>query len=243
MATEEIVVSKEMRTTSMIVAKHFEKDHATVLRAINNLTTRGGISKDFNRRNYGVIYFKDGMNREQQGVSMTRDGFTMLAMGFTGKEAMQWKLKYLAAFNAMEEQLVTKGTTIGMQKEFQALREGRKDVTQVIAEFVKYAQAQGSESAERYYANITKMEYKALGMLEQQQTALGNFRDTLDIIDVGYLRVAEYTAKAAIEQGMEKTMHYKEIYQFAKQKVNDYAQAVSFARLAAPRTVVAKTVK
>ena len=36
---------------------------------------------------------------------MTRDGYSMLVMGFTGKAAMEWKIKFLEAFNAMEHHL------------------------------------------------------------------------------------------------------------------------------------------
>ena len=39
---------------------------------------------------------------------MDRDGFTLLVMGFTGKEALNWKVKYIQAFNQMEEQLKAK---------------------------------------------------------------------------------------------------------------------------------------
>ena len=49
--------------------------------------------------------FIDDWNRSQPMYLMNRDGFSLLAMGFTGKEALQWKLKYIEAFNAMEEKL------------------------------------------------------------------------------------------------------------------------------------------
>jgi len=44
---------------------------------------------------------------------MTRDGFTLIVMGFTGKEAMAWKLRYIEAFNAMEAELARKFPTAG----------------------------------------------------------------------------------------------------------------------------------
>lgn len=45
------------------------------------------------------------MNRTQTEYIMNRDGFTLLAMGFTGPRAVEWKLRYIEAFNAMEKQL------------------------------------------------------------------------------------------------------------------------------------------
>lgn len=48
---------------------------------------------------------QDSYGREQRAYLMNRDGFTLLAMGFTGKAALEWKLKYIAAFNEMEKKL------------------------------------------------------------------------------------------------------------------------------------------
>lgn len=51
-----------------------------------------------------------GKTRIDPGYEITRDGFTLLAMGFTGKQALQWKLRYIEAFNAMEAQLHGEGS-------------------------------------------------------------------------------------------------------------------------------------
>ncbi len=100
-----LVISKDQRatTTSLTVAEVFEKRHADVLRAVENLEC----SDDFTKRNFA---FCTKINELQNGkpqpyVEMTRDGFVFLAMGFTGKEAAQWKEKFISAFNAMEQQL------------------------------------------------------------------------------------------------------------------------------------------
>ena len=45
----------------------------------------------------------DSYGREQKVYFMNRDGFSLLAMGFTGSEAMKWKLKYIEAFNVLEK--------------------------------------------------------------------------------------------------------------------------------------------
>ena len=59
--------------------------------------------------NFGEMFFEttapDSYGREQRTYLMNRDGFTLLAMGFTGKAALEWKLKYIAAFNEMEKKL------------------------------------------------------------------------------------------------------------------------------------------
>jgi Rha family phage regulatory protein len=225
------IVSREMRTSSMQVAKNFNKAHATVIRAINTL--RIDLPRDDS--NFAVIEYTDVMNRKQQGVEMTRDGFSILAMGFTGSEALQWKLKFLAAFNAMEAELLKQQAKENSKLEWNTARlqikSVRKSFTNTVQEFVEYATAQGSKSASMYYMNLTKMEYKALDLLDKQKSALGNFRDTLDILDIAALTMAEVIAKSAIEHGMREGMHYKEIFQFAKQRVNEYAAVVALPRL------------
>ena len=59
-------------------------------------------------------------NKKLPMYLMNRDGFTLLAMGFTGKAALEWKIKYIAAFNAMEKQLSTPQMP-KLSKEMQAL--------------------------------------------------------------------------------------------------------------------------
>jgi hypothetical protein len=166
---------------------------------------------------------------------MTRDGFSLLAMGFHGREAMEWKLKFLEAFNAMEAKLIELASKAKAPKappiDWAAARlqgkQARKDFTDTVKKFVDYATAQGSQSASMYYMNLTKMEYKALDLLDLQKSAIGNFRDTLDGIDVGFLHVAEIIAASALEAGMADGIHYKEVFQLAKQKVQAYAATVS----------------
>ena len=87
--------------TSLQVAEHFNKPHKTVLRAIRNL----GVSEEFGRHNFVPSSYLNEQGKEQPLYHITRDGFAMLAMGFTGLEAMRWKEAYIAAFNAMEAKL------------------------------------------------------------------------------------------------------------------------------------------
>jgi phage regulator Rha-like protein len=181
------------------------------------------------------ISFVDGRGRIQQGCELTRDGFSILAMGLTGPKALEWKLKYLGAFNAMEARLieidkaVPKAAPIDWAAARLQGKQTRKGFTDTVKKFVDYATTQGSQSASKYYMNLTKMEYKALDMLELQKTAIGNFRDTLDTMDVAFLQVAELTAAQALEDGMAAGVHYKEIFQLAKQKVQTYAAGITLS--------------
>ena len=81
------------------IAEHFDKAHKNVLRDIDNLDC----SDEFSRLNFEHTPYVHPQNGQTyQMCQMTRDGFTFLVMGFTGKKAAEWKEKYIAAFNEME---------------------------------------------------------------------------------------------------------------------------------------------
>ena len=89
-------------TTSRNVAAHFGKRHAHVIEAIENLKT--------NLAEKSVQYFyehsyKDASGKENREYLMNKKGFALLVMGFTGAKALDWKVKYIEAFEAMEKKL------------------------------------------------------------------------------------------------------------------------------------------
>lgn len=86
--------------SSRDVAERFGKRHADVLEAIEVLITENSVTK---KMIFPSTYESRGKHYKE--YLMTRDGFTLLAMGFTGKEAFKFKLAYIEAFNKMEEAL------------------------------------------------------------------------------------------------------------------------------------------
>ena len=89
--------------SSRVVAYDFDKRHDHVLRDINN------IIESNTTQNWGLLFiesqYKASNGKMNKEYLLTRDGFSLLVMGFTGKEALQWKLQYIEAFNKMEEQI------------------------------------------------------------------------------------------------------------------------------------------
>lgn len=98
---EELVImhDKQAVTTSLKVAEVFSKAHRTVLATIRNLTAQN--SAVGNMFAEGTYVNRQG--HEQPMYYMNRDGFSLLVMGFTGEAALQFKLKYIEAFNKMNE--------------------------------------------------------------------------------------------------------------------------------------------
>ena len=95
-------------TTSTQVAQFFGKRHDNVLRAIRVLL-REGASADYLLNFEEMVVTREnpsgGTPISAPAYRMNREGFMLLAMGFTGKEALRWKLAYIAAFNRMEAEL------------------------------------------------------------------------------------------------------------------------------------------
>ncbi len=91
------------RTTSLNVAEVFGKRHDVVIRGIRDLQDK--CPEEFTAHNFVVSEYTDSTGRKLPMYTMTRDGFTLLVMGFTGKEALAWKIRYIEAFNAMEKKL------------------------------------------------------------------------------------------------------------------------------------------
>ncbi len=94
------------RVSSQTVAKAFGKNHKEILRRIKLLTK--DCPKKFTERNFAPSDYFDATGRELPHYLLTRDAFSLLVMVFTGKNALNWKLKYIEAFNTMEQELLKK---------------------------------------------------------------------------------------------------------------------------------------
>ncbi len=98
--------SGEVRTTSRDVAELFGKNHRDVLRAMDSLIQDAPELAEGGLRNFEQTpYIEPSTGQTYRQYEMTRDGFTLLAMGFTGKKALKFKLAYIEAFNRMEQAL------------------------------------------------------------------------------------------------------------------------------------------
>ena len=94
----------QVLTNSLLVAEKFGKEHKHVLDAIRELI-QGCAETSADPMFVETIYVNEQNRQEYPIFVMNRDGFTLLAMGFTGKKALKFKLDYIAAFNAMERSL------------------------------------------------------------------------------------------------------------------------------------------
>lgn len=103
MAIQIIKNDGQLVVSSREVAQNFGKEHKHVLEAIREIlkAENSALKNMF----FESVYKVEGNNKSYPEYLMNRDGFSLLVMGFTGKEALDWKLKYINAFNMMEKKL------------------------------------------------------------------------------------------------------------------------------------------
>lgn len=140
-------------TDSLLVAEKFGKRHKNVLQAIEKLDC----PVDFRRLNFQPSSYENQQGKEQPKYVITRDGFTILAMGFTGREAMRWKLAFLEAFNRMERELLR----IRAQKASPDWRQARLESAagfRVMCDILAESRAAvGKETCQYHFANESRL--------------------------------------------------------------------------------------
>ena len=98
---EIITTNGELVVSSKQVAESFGKEHSKVVRSIEGIAKSGDTKNMFHK----AFKVNKQNGQEYKEYLMNRDGFSLLVMGFTGKEALEWKIKYIQAFNEMEKKL------------------------------------------------------------------------------------------------------------------------------------------
>ena len=204
---DELVVMrrKEAMTTSLKVAEVFNKRHDNVLQSIQSLDC----SKEFRLLNFKETYYTDEWNREQPMYYITRDGFTFLAMGYRGKKAAAFKEAYISAFNKMEKFITEKQSAEYLEARA-AGKLVRKEETDTIKKLVEYAKEQGSGHADMLYVTYTKLANKIVGISKREEAST---------IQLSNLTFIERAIWHTIEEGMRLCLHYKEIYQMCKARM------------------------
>ncbi|EAJ9300977.1 Rha family transcriptional regulator [Campylobacter coli] len=94
------VVDNAVYTTSLSVAEVFNKNHKNIIRKINEFP-----KDNFTKLNFELSKYIDSTGRILPCYKITRDGFSLLVMGFTGEKAYKWKVEFIKAFNEMEKRL------------------------------------------------------------------------------------------------------------------------------------------
>lgn len=172
---------------SVQVAEQFGKKHKDVLEAVDKLAYEIAAQSAENSADYFIQdTYKDVRNRTQRKYLLTRDGFSLLVMGFTGPAALHWKLLYIEAFNKMEEalrstvdirKLVTQITTDVLRTVLPEIRQAVEPPQQPTATAIEDGRVHNARRLDFLYGN---------------DEALPNFLTVYDIRD--YLGIGQRQA-------------------------------------------------
>lgn len=223
------IVHDRAITTSLKVAKVFEKNHRDVLKDIRTLISDlEGVRKNSQTpyfRETTYIHLQNG--QEYPMFEMDFDAFTLLAMGFTGRKALQFKLAYINAFNAMNKRL----TELEIQRqneEWQAARKMTKiefrRLTDTIRDvLIPLMEKEGaSEAAKRWvYKNYVSMIQKLLNI------PTGG-RDEMPLALQYELSKAEDMARVIIRGRVASNTASQQIYSDTKSTIGNYVQISLF---------------
>lgn len=202
-------IDKQERTvvSSLDIAETFEKEHRNVLADIRS------IQKDISSAEFSALFnettYKALNGKKNPAYLITRDGFTLLVMGYTGEKAMKFKLAYIKQFNAMESTL--QGKRIEREKGIAV----RQSLTKALQQSTENERMHGHA-----YSTYTNCIYKVLfGMnAKQLREKYGvdkkeNLRDYLSEEDLRAVQSMECLVSGLVDCGWG----YDQIREFIRQ--------------------------
>ncbi|SHJ28649.1 phage regulatory protein, rha family [Clostridium magnum DSM 2767] len=204
---------------SRIIAEKFEKRHDQVLRDIENLMEGLHKIEDTHIDNYFIksSYVHEQNNQRYKEYLLTRDGFSLLVMGFTGKKALEWKLKYIEAFNKMELFIREKLSSEWKETRIKGKLARRNETDIIMTDLIPLAISQGSKNAGKLYITYSKLVNDCVGI-----PAKSRDKATRRVLDVIYN--LENLIEHVISEEVGKGTYYKDIYKICKTKCYQLAE-------------------
>lgn len=115
--------------SSVTLAQSFGKAHKNVLAVIREVTSN--CPKSFNGLNFKPVKIQDEKGESRPAYHLTRDAFALIAMSFTGKQATLWKIRFIEAFNAMEQELKSRSAAPALP-DAATLASARREAVQAV---------------------------------------------------------------------------------------------------------------
>jgi len=177
------IKNDEAVTTSLLVAEAFGKRHDHVLRAIENLISGLPKNGETSKMWFYKSTYKNGQNKTQPMYYMNRDGFSLLVMGFTGKKALEWKIKYIEAFNQMESYINFRKADIQIQKYSMQFLHDNLQMPSIKDYMKANTIANKCVSNMNGYPKMVKKSEMSPKMLEQREPVLKDVCELMAVVD------------------------------------------------------------
>lgn len=210
-----IKVMKENGTpvvSSRLVAKHFGKRHNDFIRDIEK------VLKDIRDLGNTEVphWFKESLYRNSNNRTfteylMTRDAFSLMIMPMTGRQALEWKLKYIEAFNFMEDQL-----------DYNRARRIKGKHLSSLEQFANYSKSVGFSHASVHTSTFGDNS-TALSLVASSPQSTEEYMDEIQCMNRSTTLVAEVVALNALSEGVRNGYPVPQIYELAIRKVMEYS--------------------
>jgi len=218
-----VVLNKEVPVTdTLVIAKGLSRQHKNTISLVRDYES--------SFKKLGKIAFETRKSKRGKPttVAILNEGqvYFLFTLFSNSETVVNFKVRLVQDFIRMKTVLSNLQIERNKEEWIETRSQGkltRKETTATIQEFVKYATIQGSQNAVRYYSNITKMENKALFILEQKYP---NVREMLTHHQLSTIKIADRVIVEALEDGMIDNMNYKDIYKLAKERVETLATLI-----------------
>lgn len=216
-----VIKNNEPITTSLVVAEGMKIEHRAVIVLLDKY------EDDFRELGTFAFEMRKSGGRPIRYAELNEEQMLYLITLMRNSQVVVKFKKELSKEFIRQRRLISHLLTQRKNSEWIEQRQqgimARKEETDTIKDFVEYCKEQGSQNADRYYSNISKMENKALFMLEQK---FPNVRNVLTGYQLSTIASADLIVAKAIKAGMESKMPYKDIYIMAKQRIEQFADLV-----------------
>ncbi len=208
-----LVKNNELFTTSLAIADGVNNDHETIMKLLKKYSYLESLSGF----EIGELRTK---GRPLKIAYLTELQATLLIVLMKNSEkVIAFKEKLTKEF-FKQRKFIMREAVKRQNDEWLRTRNDtkkmRRECTDVIQQFIEYAKAQGSKSAEKYYMNFSRMELSGLFIIEDQYP---NARDVMSIRQLNLIEMADEAIAFSLKDSMEKNIPYKDCYKIAKEKI------------------------
>jgi len=216
----------EVLTDSRIIAKELEREHYNIMKVIKKLIADlKDIDQNRQVKFYGGSY-SDTQSQTRPMYLLNEKACELLLMRISGKKALEKQLQFIEAFHFMKEFIKT--NLYKTNPDWVESREQgkliRKELTDIIDDFVGYANHQGSKNANTYFSNITIAINKVLFGINSIKKLKKNLRDYCNPKQLIRLSYLEQVTEKILEKEMINELPYKKIYQIFKTKIEEICE-------------------
>lgn len=215
----------EVWTTSLLIEEKFGKRHADVLRAVEKLDC----STEFTERNFALSEYTDSTGRALPMYRVSRDGFSFLGMGFTGRAAAAWKERFIGAFNSMEIELrriAMSHASPDWNEARQTGKQDRRELTDAVQLLCERAHDRRDSTTPLHLWETSATRSVTTALFDTSGESIKAIRDRLTARQLRRLGMAEQIYADTVLSCLDSDLHHKSIGEEAKIRVLDFAASM-----------------